>query len=104
MKLHRQQAAGIISEEYDVNRPGTHSAVDRSFYDTIILLDFSNETVWAKNTKIINSGVNKKKIVAYHHCSAKRDNIAKTETTDYLLLYLSLNSCRYIYQQERWYP
>jgi len=40
---------GIISEEYDVNRPGTHSAVDRSFYDTIILLDFSNETVWAKN-------------------------------------------------------
>jgi len=32
----------------------------------------------------------------YHHCSAKRDNIAEAETTDCLLLYLSLNSCRFI--------
>ena len=32
----------------------------------------------------------------YHHCSAKRDNIAKAATIDCLLLYLRLNSCRYI--------
>ena len=32
-----------------------------------------------------------KKIFDYHHFPAKKDNIAKAETTDHLLLYLNLN-------------